>query len=116
MHRHRYGPPPVLDPDFDDLATGSVRDAKAPQVQPAIMHHTDAFFSFVIQKRGPIAMGKSNGGPFKSEKVPMSPAEQANRIRRLARQMQHGVMQKDLLSQGFTLADIKQAAQMIGKK
>jgi hypothetical protein len=116
MHRHRYGPPPVLDPDFDDLATRSVRDAKAPQVQPSIMHHTDAFFSFVIQKRGPIAMGKSNGGPFKSERVTLSPAEQANRIRRLARQMQHGVMQKDLLSQGFKATEIEKAKAMIGKK
>jgi hypothetical protein len=116
MHRHRYGPPPVLDPDFDDLATGSVRDAKAPPAQPTIMHHTDAFFSFVFQKRGPIAMGKSNGGPFKSERVPMSPAEQNARIRRAARQMQHGVMQKDLLSQGFKATEIEKAKAMIGKK
>jgi hypothetical protein len=113
MHRHRYGPPPVLDPDFDDLATRSVRDAKPTQAQPT-MHHTDAFFSFVIQKRGPIAMGKSNG--VKGERVPMSPAEQAARIRRLARQMQHGVMQKDLLSQGFKATEIEKAKAMIWKK
>jgi hypothetical protein len=115
MHRHRYGPPPVLDPDFDDLATRSVSDAKPTQAQPT-MHHTDAFFSFVIQKRGPIAMGKSNGGPFKSERVPLSPAEQANRIRRAARALQHGVMQKDLLSQGFKATEIERAKAMIGKK
>jgi hypothetical protein len=63
MRRHRYGPPPVLDPDFDDLATRSVRDAKPTQAQPP-MRHTDAFFSYVFQQRGPIAMGKSNGGRF----------------------------------------------------
>jgi hypothetical protein len=114
MHRHRYGPPPVLDPDFDDLATGSVRDAKAPQVQPGIMHHTDAFFSFVIQKRGPIAMGKSNG--VKGERVPMSPAEQNARIRRAARALQQGAMQQDLITRGFKAAEIKQAQAMIGKK
>jgi hypothetical protein len=115
MRRHRYGPPPVLDPDFDDLTTGSVPDAKAPQVQPA-MRHTDAFFSYVFQQRGPIAMGKSNGGPFKTERVPLSPAEQASRIRRLARQIQHGVMKKDLISQGFKATEIEMAEAMIGRK
>jgi hypothetical protein len=80
------------------------------------MHHTKAFFAHIVQQRGPIAMGKSNGGPFKSERVPLSPAEQAARIRRLARQMQHGVMQKDLLSQGFKATEIELAKAMIGKK
>lgn len=115
MHRHRYGPPPVLDPDFDELATRSVPDARPTQAQPT-MRHTDAFFSLIIQKRGPIAMGKKNGGPIKSERVPMSPAEQASRIRRAARQLQHGVQQKDLISQGFKAAEIERAKAMIGKK
>jgi hypothetical protein len=34
----------------------------------------------------------------------------------LARQMQHGVMQKDLLSQGFKATEIEKAKAMIGKK
>jgi hypothetical protein len=60
-------------------------------------------------------MGK-NHGAVKSERVPMSPAEQANRLRRAAKQLQHGVMQKDLISQGFKATEIEKAKAMIGKK
>jgi hypothetical protein len=80
------------------------------------MIHTKAFFAHIVQSRGPIAMGKSNGGPFKSERVPMSPAEQNARIRRAARQLQHGVLQQDLISQGFKATEIEKAKAMIGKK
>jgi hypothetical protein len=59
---------------------------------------------------------KNNGGPVKSERVPMSPAEQANRLRRAAKQLQHGVLQKDLISQGFKATEIEKAKAMIGKK
>jgi hypothetical protein len=59
---------------------------------------------------------KQNGGPFRSERVPMSPSEQANRIRRAARQLQHGVLQQDLISQGFKATEIERAKAMIGKK
>jgi hypothetical protein len=48
--------------------------------------------------------------------VPLSPAEQASRIRRLARQIQHGVMKKDLISQGFKATEIEMAEAMIGRK
>jgi phosphopantetheinyl transferase len=80
------------------------------------MIHTKAFFAHIVQSRGPIAMGKNSSGPVKSERVPMSPSEQANRIRRAARALQQGVMQQDLIMRGFKAAEIKQAAQMIGKK
>ena len=59
---------------------------------------------------------KNNGGPVKSERVPMSPAEQNARIRRAARALQQGAMQQDLIARGFKAAEIKQAVQMIGKK
>lgn len=61
-------------------------------------------------------MGKKNGGPVKTERVQMSPAEQANRIRRAARALQQGVMQQDLIARGFKPPEIKQALAMIGKK
>ncbi len=57
-----------------------------------------------------------NGGPVKSERVPMSPAEQNARIRRAARALQQGAMQQDLIARGFKAAEIKQAQAMIGKK
>jgi hypothetical protein len=78
------------------------------------MHHTKAFFAHIVQSRGPIAMGKSNG--VKGERVPMSPAEQANRIRRAARALQQGVLQQDLIMRGFKATDIEKAKAMIGKK
>jgi len=78
------------------------------------MIHTKAFFAHIVQSRGPIAMGKSNG--VKGERVPMSPAEQNSRIRRAARALQQGAMQQDLIARGFKAAEIKQAVQMIGKK
>lgn len=59
---------------------------------------------------------KKNGGPVKAERVHMSPAEQANRIRRAARALQQGVMQQDLIARGFKPPEIKQAQAMIGKK
>jgi hypothetical protein len=59
---------------------------------------------------------KHNGGPFKSERVPLPEAEQANRLRRAAKQLQHGVLQKDLISQGFKATEIEKAKAMIGKK
>lgn len=61
-------------------------------------------------------MGKKNGCPVKGERVPMSPAEQAARVRRAARALQQGVLQSDLISRGFKIAEIKQAQAMIGKK
>ena len=78
--------------------------------------YTRPFFAHIVQSRGPIAMGKNNGGPVKSERVPMSPAEQNARIRRAARALQQGAMQQDLIARGFKAAEIKQAQAMIGKK
>lgn len=78
--------------------------------------YTRAFFDHIVQTRGPIAMGKNSGGPVKSERVPMSPAEQSARIRRAARAMQQGTLQSDLISRGFKVAEIEKAKAMIGKK
>jgi hypothetical protein len=100
-----------------------LRDVADPKRDPPwliksslAMIHTKAFFAHIVQSRGPIAMGKNSSGPVKSERVPMSPSEQANRIRRAARQLQHGVMKKDLISQGFKAAEIEMAEAMVGGK
>lgn len=52
----------------------------------------------------------------KTERVQMSPAEQASRIRRAARAMQQGTLQADLISRGFKIGEIEKAKAMIGKK
>ena len=78
--------------------------------------YTRPFFAHIIKERGPIAMGKNNGGPTKSERVPLSPSEQANRIRRAARAIQQGAEIKDLIARGFKAKEIADARAMIGKK
>jgi hypothetical protein len=80
------------------------------------MHYTKAFFSYVFQQRGPIAMGKkSNGGPVKSERVPMSPTEADDRLRRIQRAIRHGVEYADLVER-FGEKDLAKARRMMPER
>jgi hypothetical protein len=56
-------------------------------------------------KRSPITVG--------SERVPMSPAEKAAKVRRCARAMQYGRGVLELRRQGYTENEVKDAQQML---
>jgi hypothetical protein len=79
------------------------------------MIHTKAFFAHIVQQRGPIAMGKSNGGPVKSERVPMSPTEADDRLRRIQRAIRHGVEYADLVER-FGEKDLAKARRMMPER
>jgi hypothetical protein len=81
------------------------------------MHHTEAFFSYVFQQRGPIAMGKKNNG-VKGEREPMPEDEQKRRIERAVTAIKAGCGWDVLVERGFKPPEIKKAQvqAMIGKK